>query len=89
MCKEEFLSLQWDQHVDLQHGFILLDKTKSGERREIPIDAVLRQTLRGIMRRVDSPYVFRCPGEEIAGRQARVSGCLSTGRQHCLHSKRA
>jgi hypothetical protein len=44
-------------HIDLQHGFILLDKTKSGEHREIPINAVLRQTRRGIMQRVDSPYV--------------------------------
>jgi hypothetical protein len=36
MRKEEMLSLQREQHVDLTHGCLLLDKTKSGERREIP-----------------------------------------------------
>jgi len=36
MRKGEILSLKWD-NVDLKHGFILLDITKNGERREIPI----------------------------------------------------
>lgn len=58
MRKEEILSLRWDRHVDLKHGFILLDTTKSGERREIPINETLRQTFQAIVRRVDSPYVF-------------------------------
>ena len=58
MRKEEVLSLRWDKHVDLKHGFILLDTTKSGERREIPINEALRQTLQALVRRVDSPYVF-------------------------------
>jgi integrase len=58
MRKEEVLSLRWDKHVDLKHGFILLDTTKSGERREIPINDTLRQTLQALVRRVDSPYVF-------------------------------
>jgi integrase len=58
MRKEEILSLRWDRHVDLQHGFILLDKTKSGERREIPINDTLRHTLQGLVRRLDSPHVF-------------------------------
>jgi integrase len=58
MRKEEILSLQWAQHVDLTHGFILLDKTKSGERREIPINDTVRQTLQSLVRRIDTPYVF-------------------------------
>ncbi len=33
MRKEEILSLQWEKHVDLRHGFILLDVTKNVERR--------------------------------------------------------
>lgn len=41
MRKGEILSLRWD-NVDLKHGFILLDKTKNGERREIPINDTLR-----------------------------------------------
>jgi integrase len=55
--KEEVLSLEWDKHIDLQHGFILLDVTKNGERREIPINDTLRGVLTNIPRR-DSPYVF-------------------------------
>ncbi len=60
--KSEIFTLQWDNHIDLRHGFILLDnKTKNGERREIPINDVLRATLQGITRRLDIPYVFHNP----------------------------
>ena len=57
MRKSEILNLKWD-NVDLKHGFILLDRTKNGERREIPINDTLRRTLQGITRRLDIPYVF-------------------------------
>ncbi len=57
MRKREILSLKWD-NVDLRHGFILLNVTKNGERREIPINNTLRNTLQGITRRLDIPYVF-------------------------------
>jgi len=59
MRKEEILSLEWEKHVDLKHGFILLDKTKSGHRREIPINRTLRECLQGLIRHINSPsYVF-------------------------------
>ncbi len=58
MRKEEILSLEWDRHVDLRHGFILLDKTKNGERREIPVNEMLRETLQGLVRHINTPYVF-------------------------------
>jgi integrase len=58
--KEEILSLKWDS-VDLKHGFILLDKTKNGDRREIPINETLKATLQNSMRRLDIPYVFYDP----------------------------
>lgn len=57
MRKGEILSLKWD-NVDLKHGFILLDITKNGERREIPINDTLRDVLQGITRRLDISYVF-------------------------------
>jgi len=57
MRKEEILNLKWD-NVDLKNGFILLDITKNGERREIPINATLHEVLSGIVRRIDIPYVF-------------------------------
>lgn len=58
--KSEILGLTWDR-VDLKHGFIHLDKTKSGESRDIPINATLRATLKGLIRRVDSLLVFYNP----------------------------
>jgi integrase len=57
MRKEEILNLKWD-NVDLKNGFILLDITKNGERREIPINATLKEIFSGIVRRIDIPYVF-------------------------------
>ena len=58
MRKGEILNLRWDANIDLRHGFILLDKTKNGERREIPINDTLRGVLQGITRRLDISYVF-------------------------------
>lgn len=62
--KSEILNLRWDQ-VDLKHGFILLDRTKNGERREIPINQTLKGTLENLFqgtkkrpRRLDIPWVF-------------------------------
>jgi integrase len=60
MRKGEILNLQWD-NVDLKHGFILLEVTKNGERREIPINDTLRTTLSSLVRRIDGPYVFYDP----------------------------
>ncbi|MBI5696689.1 MAG: site-specific integrase [Nitrospirae bacterium] len=44
MRRGEIFRLTWDR-VDLRHGFILLDTTKNGERREIPINGTLRVQL--------------------------------------------
>jgi integrase len=60
MRKSEILNLKWD-NVDLKHGFILLDRTKNGERREIPINDTLRMTFDSLIRRIDTPYVFYDP----------------------------
>jgi integrase len=53
----EILGLRWEQ-VDLKHGFILLDKTKNNERREIPIKSPLRATLEAIPHGPESEHVF-------------------------------
>lgn len=60
MRKSEILLLKWD-NVDLRNGFILLDHTKNGERREVPINATLMETLRNLPRRIDGSYVFFDP----------------------------
>ncbi|MBI5847208.1 MAG: site-specific integrase [Nitrospirae bacterium] len=61
MRKQEILGLKWDANVDLKHGFILLSITKNGERREIPINATLRNALQSMQRRLDVKYVFFDP----------------------------
>jgi integrase len=61
MRKSEILNLEWEKNIDLRHGFILLTRTKNGERREIPINETLKDTLQGLVRRLDSPYVFFVP----------------------------
>ena len=60
MRKSEILNLKWD-NVDLKNNFILLDRTKNGERREIPINETVRITLDGLVRHLDVPYVFYDP----------------------------
>ena len=50
----EILSLKWD-NVDLKHGFISLDRTKNGERRDVPINDTLKAALQGMTRRLDIP----------------------------------
>jgi integrase len=57
MRKGEILSLKWEQ-VDLRHGFVLLDNTKNGDCRQIPINSTLRATLEAIHRGPESEYVF-------------------------------
>ena len=57
MRKSEILNLKWEQ-VDLNHGFILLNITKNGERREIPVDNTLREMFEKIPHSIESIYVF-------------------------------
>jgi integrase len=63
----ELLGLTWDR-ADLKHGFILLDDTKSGKRREIPINNTVRTTLKTIVRRIDSAFVFVNPATDENGK---------------------
>ena len=60
MRRGEIFGLTWDR-VDLKNSIILLDKTKNGERREVPINDNLYEILNSIVRRLDVPYVFFNP----------------------------
>jgi integrase len=60
MRRGEILGLKWEQ-VDLKHGFILLEITKNGERREIPIDNTLMIMFNSMPRGLESVYVFTDP----------------------------
>jgi integrase len=57
MRRGEILGLQ-RKHLDLMHGFILLDKTKNGERREIPINKTMQELFQSLPKRLDSNYIF-------------------------------
>ncbi len=68
MRKGEIFKLTWDE-VDLAHGFVLLSKTKNGERREIPINESLKVVFQRLPRRFVEkdgqkelvPHVFHDP----------------------------
>jgi integrase len=57
MRRGEILGLKWKQ-VDLNHGFILLDTSKNGERKEIPIDDTLQEMFSEMPHSIESIYVF-------------------------------
>jgi len=50
-------------NVDLKNGLILLEKTKNGERREIPMNEGLKTLFRQLytQRRLDTDYIFVNP----------------------------
>ncbi|MGR3219492.1 MAG: tyrosine-type recombinase/integrase [Candidatus Anammoxibacter sp.] len=58
MRRSEILNLKWSQ-VDLKHGFVLLEDTKNGEPRQIPINTTLRESFLSLTRHIDDSYVFR------------------------------
>lgn len=89
--KSEILSLRWDNNIDLRHGFILLDKTKNGDRREIPINSTLRAVFQGVPRRLDVPYVFYDPSNGKPYKDVKTSfprackkACIQDFRFHDL-----
>lgn len=59
MRRGEIFNLKWD-NVDLKNGLILLERTKNGERREIPMSETLKTLFRKLFteRRLDTDYVF-------------------------------
>ena len=68
------------RQVDLRNGFILVEQTKNGERREVPINAAVREVLTGIVRRLDSKYVFEEKGGPLrCVRHAFDRACKKAG----------
>ena len=57
MRKSEILHLTWDR-VDLKNRLILLDRTKNGERREIPMNNLTVKLFSSLPRHLRVPYVF-------------------------------
>lgn len=50
--------LKWE-HIDFRAGVIRLPRSKPDKPREIRMNSVVRDTLRAIPQRINSPYVFR------------------------------
>jgi integrase len=80
MRRGEILDLKWD-HVDLRNGFLLVERSKNGESRQVPINGAVREALSRIMRCLNSPFVF-CDekGRKFKGaRNAFERACLRAG----------
>ena len=55
--KGELLSLRW-QDVDVKNRLLRIERSKNGDRRDIPMNQTVHDLLRAIPRRVDTPYLF-------------------------------
>lgn len=71
----EIFGLKWDD-VDLKHSFILLQITKNGEGREIPINRTLRATFKGHSTRERK----NGPGVSISHTSSRYTKTIQSGR---------
>lgn len=67
----EILNLGWSQ-VDLDNNLVLLENTKSGKRREIPLNATAKSALKRVPRHIRSPHVF-CNGSGKPRRSIRTA----------------
>ena len=63
MRKGEVISLRWSQ-VNLTLGVIILDNTKNGERRRVPVRGLELLKQHGKLRRLDTDLVF--PGKHTS-----------------------
>ncbi len=58
MRRNEILSLKW-QSIDFARGFILIETSKSGKPRRVPMNAAVEEALRGLPRLAE--FVFYNP----------------------------
>jgi integrase len=57
MGKAEILNLRW-RDIDFANGFIHIEGSKSGKRKDIPMNKLLTETLKYGIKRPNSEYVF-------------------------------
>src|SRR5262249_6944388 len=58
--KGELLSLRWE-NIDLKNRMIRVERSKNGERRDVPMTDRVLKVVQEIPRRLDTPYVFANP----------------------------
>jgi len=51
------LGLKWHD-IDIKRNIIHLNKTKSGEKREVPMNTVAQKAIIGVLKHPDSQYIF-------------------------------
>ena len=83
MRKSEILNLTWNR-VDMLNRIILLDTTKNGERREIPINDNLYGALTGIIRQINVKYVFFNPHTLKPYKDIKKAFSAALGKSHIL-----
>ncbi len=57
MRKGEILGLKWHD-IDIKRNIIHLSDTKNGEKREVPMNAVVQKTIIGVLKHPESQYIF-------------------------------
>jgi integrase len=83
MRQGEILTLKWNQ-VDMRNGLILLSDTKSGERRELPMNDTVKAIFRTLPERLDGGKVFVTHMEGPAWRTALRRAGIKDFRFHDL-----
>jgi len=79
MRRNEILSLRW-QDVDFGKGFILIEDSKSGRARKVPMNLAVFETLKGLPQK--SEYVFFNPETETHVKDIKTgfkSACKEAG----------
>lgn len=78
--KSEILNLKW-RDLDFKHDIIFVMQSKSGERREIPMNTLVKRTLVAVRKHPESPYVFcNAKGESYANvRKSFFTACKKSG----------
>jgi integrase len=84
--------LKWE-HINFRAGVIRLPRSKPGKPKEVPMNSVLREALRRIPQKIDSPYVFdgTDPGKWFgrALRAARIKDFTWHDLRHTFGSRLA
>jgi integrase len=59
MRQGEIINLTWS-NVDLKRGYIILEETKNGERRSVPLVGFALEQIKALnkVRRIDTPLLF-------------------------------
>lgn len=82
MRKGEILSLKWDQ---VRNGLVYLDKTKTSEARQIPVNDALNAVFKGIRKgqQLNIKACVHVPGEAYHGQCKDIFQCFNEKSGNC------